>query len=92
MIIPLRSPTGLPDTTRIDEWVALCDRCSRARCLGGCRNWILDTGRPDALVYCRDCVTATAAELLGRMDQRRAGRIRRAVTRFVDALGRGGRR
>lgn len=65
MIIPLRTPDGLPDVSRLDEWTAACDRCDERRPLGECDfdMWVMGQ-RTDGAVYCPPCVKAIAAELL----------------------------
>jgi hypothetical protein len=65
VIIPLRTPDGLPDAARLDQWTAVCDRCGDRRPLGECDFdvWVMGQ-RTDGAVYCPPCVKVIAAELL----------------------------
>lgn len=62
MIIPLRTPEGLPDLARISDWTAVCNGCGTSAPVSACLTWTISF-RADAHSYCPPC-TATLGDRL----------------------------
>lgn len=88
MIIPLRTPEGLPDVARLDEWATVCDRCRHRTSLREAteNDWLIGQ-RTNAAVYCPPCVYAIAKALItGLFPAGLPHRVRAGLARFFAAV------